>query len=257
MEDSGDLIYQGHKSSEFGIKITFPFTLVHPVPDLTPTHIKGRSGDFLQHDGSYQNVTQTFDIFVNRPLNYSNQADWDRAVTSWLKPRIDSNRRVKYEWLKFSYDPEYVFSATIQNPYTVTWNSVNEFVGTGNIPFYCEPFQYRIDGITYQDLPQLGAVYNTENEPAIPDWHFVANGTFTLNVNGLEYQFENMEGEFWVSGDTSDTYDKNNKLFNNQVHFPNLIAPILPPGQNTITITAETGTTITKAEYKPKWRRLI
>lgn len=252
-----NLIYQDHKSSDFGIYIKYPFNLVHPVPDLEPTHIKGRNGDFLQDDGSYQNVTETFDILIYRPLYYQNQGDWDRAVTSWLEPKFDQEGRRKYEWLKFDYDPEYIFSATTQTPRTVTWDDTGGYSGTGSIPFYCEPYQYQIAGITYQDLPANGVVYNTENYSTNPDWHFIANGTFVLNVNGLSYEFDNMNGEFWVSGSTSDTYDANGNLFNSQTKFPNLTAPTLYPGTNDISITASEGTTIQKAELKPLWRRLI
>ena len=66
-----------------------------------------------------------------------------------------------------------------------------------------------------------------------------------------------MDGEFWLSGDTQDTYDKDNNLYNNQVKLPNLSVPLLQPGLNNISITAETGATITKAEYMPRWRRVI
>lgn len=66
-----------------------------------------------------------------------------------------------------------------------------------------------------------------------------------------------MEGEFWLSGETGDTYDAKGNLYNTQTHFPNLDPPQLWKGQNTITVTAENGATITKAEYKPNWRRLI
>ena len=92
---------------------------------------------------------------------------------------------------------------------------------------------------------------------AVPNWHFIANGTFILNVNGYEYEFDNMSGEFWLNGDTGDTYDSKNNLFNSQIKFPNLAPPKLIPGKNTITITADSGSTITKAEYMPRWRRLI
>src|SRR5699024_12280884 len=63
----------------------------------------------------------------------------------------------------------------------------------------------------------------------------------------LPYEFDNMSGELWLSGDTQDTYDKDNKLYNNQVKMPNLSVPVLQPGKNTITITAESGATDRKS----------
>ena len=81
MEDKySDLIFQNHKSSDFGILIKYPFNVVHPVPDLDPSHIKGRNGDFLQDNNSFQNVTETFPVLVTRPPEL-NQFDWERSVT--------------------------------------------------------------------------------------------------------------------------------------------------------------------------------
>ena len=73
----------------------------------------------------------------------------------------------------------------------------------------------------------------------------------------MPYEFDSMSGEFWLNGDTGDAYDKDNTLFNSQTKFPNLQVPVLSPGKNTISITADSGATITKAEYMPRWRRLI
>ena len=257
MEDSNlaNLIFQNYKSSDFGMMVEYPFNIVHATPDIDPTHIKGRNGDFLQDNGSYQNVTETFNVIGYRDAN-TTQNDWERKVIDWLAPPLIDDAR-QYEYLQFDYDPDYAFRAVVTTPPTFTWDATDTFKVTGTIPFYCEPYQYRIDGINYSDLPNSGVVYNTETRTAIPDWHFVVNGTFTLNINNLQYEFDNMEGEFWLSGDTSDTYDSQNNYYNNQTHFPNLVAPVLYPGRNEISITAESETTISKAEYKPKWRRLI
>lgn len=254
VEYSG-LIFQGKNSRDLGLIVQYPFNLVHPAPDLDATHIKGRNGDFLQDDRSYQNVTETFTCLVNRPSDIE-QFDYERQLTDWLAPPSMQSER-KYQYLQFDFDPEYAYSAIQKDPFSLQWDESDPYHATGTIPFYCEPFQYRVDGIEYIPLPGTGTVYNPELRTAIPNWHFIANGTFILYVNGLPYEFDSMSGEFWLSGDTQDTYDKDNKLYNSQVKMPNLSVPILQPGKNTITITAESGATITKAEYMPRWRRLI
>ena len=255
MDDNySGLIFQGKNSRDLGILIKYPFNWVHPVPDLDPTHIKGRNGDFLQDNISYQNVTETFTAVVNRPVNM-NQFDFERNVTDWLSSPMTKER--KYQYMQFDADPEYVYSAVQKDPYSFQWDDINPFIATGSIPFYCEPFMYKTSGIEYVSLPEAGIVYNSEKYTAIPNWHFIAKGTFVLNVNDIPYEFDNMDGEFWLSGDTQDTYDKDNNLYNNQVKLPNLSVPLLQPGLNNISITAETGATITKAEYMPRWRRVI
>lgn len=258
MQDStgyANLIYQGKQSTDFGMMIQYPFNVVHPIPDLDAAHIKGRNGDFLQDDNSYQNVTETFTAIINRPSGVS-QFDLERNITDWLASPVTDGRR-QYSYLQFDYDPEYAYSAVQKDPYSIQWDENNPGRAVATIPFYCEPFQYRVDGINYVVLPSSGTVINSESRNAIPNWHFIAKGSFVLNVNNVPYEFDNMDGEFWLNGDTGDTYDAKDTLFNNQTKFPNLAAPVLPPGENKISITADSGVTITKAEYMPRWRRLI
>lgn len=254
VEYSG-LIFQGINSRDLGLTVQYPFNLIHPVPDLDPTHIKGRSGDFLQDDNSYQNVTETFTVDAIRPTNIS-QFDYERNLVDWLAAPADMHQR-KYQYLQFDIDPEYAYSAIQKDPINLQWDADDPYHATGTIPFYCEPFEYAINGIDYIPLPDTGTVTNYETRIAIPNWHFIAQGSFVLYVNQMPFEFENMDGEFWLSGDTNDTYDKDNHLYNNQTKLPNLTAPVLFPGENQITITAESGATITKAEYMPRWRRLI
>lgn len=248
------LIYQKQASTDFGILIQYPFNLIHPVPDIDPSHVKGRSGDFLQDNNSFQNVTETFNTEINKPF-WQNWSDWERSVIDWLTASDDGERQ--YGSLEFSADPQYCYNAIVKDPPTFTKDALNTNKATGTISFYCEPFQYRKDGISFIDLPNSGIVYNPEKWSAIPNWHFVVNGSFSLMINDYPYTFDNMTGEFWVNGDTGDTYNDKNDLYNDQTHFPNLTAPILYPGKNTISIIADTGTTISKAEYEPRWRRLI
>lgn len=249
------LIFNNQASTDYGMLIQYPFNLIHPTVDIDVSHIKGRSGDFLQDNGSYQNVTETFNFIVQRSPQ-QNWFDWERSIIDWLSPNPEDGDR-QYSYLKFSADPNYVFNAVLKDAPSFTKDSDNIFTGTGTIAFYCEPFMYRTNGIEYINLPSSGIVYNQEKFSATPDWHFIAKGNFSLNINGLSYQFENMDGEFWLNGQTGDTYDKDNNLFNSQTHFPNLVPPSLYPGKNTIDITTEEGTTISLAEYKPNWRRLI
>lgn len=252
--DFSGLIYQNKSSLDLGIKVQYPLDPVYPVPDLEVTHITGRSGDFLQDNDAYQNVTRVFNCIINRPVDIS-QFDWERELIDWLASPVLEGRR-QYEFLQFDIDPEYAYNAIMQTPPTINWDPNQLNYGTGQLSFYCEPFQYRVDGINYINLPDNGIVYNSESRVAVPNWHFVAKGSFVLNVNDLNYQFDNMNGEIWLNGDTGDTYDKDNNLFNNQTHFPNLLPPELPSGENKISITADDGV-ITRAEYMPRWRRLI
>lgn len=116
VEYSG-LIFQGKNSRDLGFTVQYPFNLVHPTADLDATHIKGRSGDFLQDDNSYQNVTETFTVDAVRPSNVS-QFDYERTLTDWLASPVTMTQR-KYQYLQFDADPEYAYSAIQKDPFSL------------------------------------------------------------------------------------------------------------------------------------------
>lgn len=235
--------------------IQWPFTLVHAVPDYNKTHVNGRNGDFIQDQGSYQNVTETFNIVVRIPKKYSTQFEYEAAVTEWLQGN-------DYSYLKITKFPGYVFEAIVDSAYSITWDENDYRYGIGQLAFDCKPFYKRSDGIYYQPLPDSGIVYNTEKVPALPDWHFVADGgNFTLTVNDFPYEFYDVTGDLWLDGQEGNARSEQDgdytTLLNTNMRLANNEPPILAPNtQNKITLTVDSGT-VSKWEYKPNWGRLI
>lgn len=251
----GYLTYRNRSSSDFGIAIKRPFDLVHAVPDYNKNHINGRNGDFIQDEGSYQNVTETFNIEVFRPRRYSNQVEYENALTDWLTGN-------DYSYLMVSEFPDYIFEAIYDSALAITWDDYDPEHGTGQIAFDCKPFFKLANGIKYQPLPANGVVYNEQKVPAIPDWHFIATGDFTLYVNDIPYEFNDMDGDVWLNGQEGNANSKEHgdydTLLNNNLRLANNCAPILLPNQkNTISLSLSDGASITKSEYKPNWGRVI
>lgn len=255
LDDYKSIVFNNRKSTDFGVLVKYPFNPVHPTPDITTTHVNSRSGDYLVDYGSYQNTTQTFNIIVKKPSEWT-RAEFNRQLINWLMPPHFDGKR-QYSYFYFDEDENYAFYGIVKDAPIIEWDENATDFGTGTISIYTDPFYYRLDGIKFTDLPQAGYIKNLDSRETSPDWHFIANGSFILYVNSLPYEFDNMEGEFWVSGETGDVYDVKNNLYNNQCHFPNLEPPTLLYGKNTIEITADSSSTIQLAEYKPKWRRLI
>lgn len=247
------LIYRNHKSSDFGIYIKWPFTLAHAIPDYNKSHINGRNGDFIQDEGSYQNVTETFDIIAFKPSKYPSQFEYEAAITEWLQGN-------DYDYLKVEKFSSYVFEAIVDSSYTLNWDENDPDQATGQLIFDCKPFYKRTDGIYYQPLPQSQEVYNTEKVPAIPDWHFVCKGDFTLTVNEFPYEFNGITGDIWLDGDGNARSVQNGDyttLLNSHILLANNTSPYIgPKSNNTIAITSG-AENVTKAEYKPNWGRLI
>lgn len=246
--------YRNHSSVDFGIFIKRPFTLVHATPDYTKTHINGRNGDFIQDEGSFQNVTETFDVEVHRPKKYKTLFEYESELTDWLTGN-------DYSPLSVSTFANYAFKAIYDTPLTITWDDSHDEYGSGQISFNCMPFFRRTDGLKYQPLPSNGVVYNQEKVPAIPDWHFTANGGFTLYVNDKPYEFNAIDGDVWLNGQEGNATSVENgdydTLINTNMRLANNEAPVILPNQkNTISITPDSGTTVT-SEWRPNWGRLI
>ena len=262
--DFAKLIYRTHASTEFGILVQFPFNVTHPIPDLNATHIMGRNGDFIQDEGSFQDVTETFNVIVNRPVKYQSHLEAELEISDWLR-KSDSGK--PYDYLKFDFLPGYIFEAAIKDPFSLTWQS--DFYATGTIPFFCKPFLKRTDGIDYKPVPHIDCtnlpgtanLFNQENTIAVPDWHIVGNGNFTITINGFPYEFSDIEDEVWLDGQeanaTTELDGDDTTLINNQMRLANNTTPKLFPGENTFKLSVDAGSTVTKVEYKPNWGRLI
>lgn len=224
------LTYRNHASTDFGILLSYPWVPVHATRDVTATHVPGVSGDVLQDDGSYQNVVETFTgIVIRDPRLYSNWYDLDEAVNDWL-------RGGNYSYLRFDGYPDWAFEAIAQ-PHTITPDPIDERKATISLPFNCKPIMYRIDGIEWQTCP-IGTVTNTSDSITRPDFHIIGTGNFFLRINGLDYQFYNVDGDVYLDGESGNAfcYDSQGVVTskNPDVEFPYLDSPELMVGANTI-----------------------
>lgn len=253
-EKYATLTYRNQKSTDFGIFIRYPFQLTHAIPDYNKSHINGRNGDFIQDEGSYQNVNETFDIVAQIPSKYSTLFEYEAAITEWLQGN-------DYDYLKINTFPDYVFEAIVDTAYSITWDENDPRFGIGQLIFDCKPFYKRADGIYYQPLPSNKIVYNTEKVPAIPDWHFIAKGDFTLSVNGFPYEFNGIDGDVWLNGQEGNAMNKKDgdytNLINSNLRLANNTTPVLAPNTENKIEIIEGANSVTKAEYRPNWGRLI
>lgn len=245
----GQIIYHNRSSADFGIYAEIPTTIPTPQLDVTVTHINGRNGDLLQSYDSFKNITLTFNVTVFKPKQYSNLYQLKNEIIDWLTG-------FDYDYLKFSENPEWVFEAIVTTPPTLSplVEAAMQEELTGQIAFNCKPLMLKTASIHWQEVPKT--VFNQQIMPALPDWHIVGNGDFTLTVNGLAYQFTNIQNEVYVDGDNCQaySYDANGEKINlnSEVVWENNDVPLLNPGKNTISLAGNA----TKFEYKPKFRRL-
>ena len=241
------MIYHNRSSTDYGILLQFPEPYIYAPKEQTQVHVPGRSGDIIEDNNAYQNATLTVPFIVSLPKQYDSWFQWNSDVANWL--RTDS-----YDFLKFSYQDDYVWEAYPNQAPVVTPSSARS--ATGTFSFTVKPYLKRVDSVTMQDVPlNKGTIYNPEAETARPDWEInvgTSTKTFALNVNGFPYAFNGVSGKVYVDGENCQV-SSDGKRINSQIVFANNDSPLIVQGENTITLT---GDTIGSIKWRPNWRRL-
>lgn len=247
----GQIIYRDAKSDTYGLGFYTDMQRVHSSRNLTITSVPGRSGDIVvNNNNSRKNVNLQFNGLLMLPPRFDNLEDVEDAIVNWL----DGG---SYSYLKLSWAPKYVYEAVVEEAPTFTAIQGEYDKENISINFNCMPYKLDATSIHYQDLPSSIEIYNGENMTAYPDWHIVGQGDFLLTVNGLPYELNDIESEIYIDGQNQLAYANATTPLNSHVVWPNNDAPILDPGFNKITLEPKNGATLTKAEWKPKWRRIL
>ena len=212
-----------------------------PQRDTTKTHVPGRSGDVIQDNGCFLNVTRTYKVGCS---------DIDANMPNIMKMLTQTG----YRELADSYDGNFFRYAACLNATSFEEELLN--VGHANIQFDCEPYRYDVFGqwkisisVNSAKPTALKNVYDVEALPTI--YLEAAEGkTVTIMLNSKSFQFK------MPSGTTKAYINSKNQI----CYFgpKNLISgyisdnfPVLSTGENSIcAINA------TSAGIYPYWRTL-
>jgi len=243
-DNLAELVVNGKSSFDYGIAITYPYVIAHPEIDVSPVSILGHSGDYLTNNHRYKNTTQTLNLYVTKPEEYSTWSQLSGDINQWLTSDkyIDIHLTNLHEWYLEGY---------VSTPLVLTPSEDSDNIATGSIAFDCKPFMKRVENIHYEDVPET--IINNTNFDAEPIFHILGNGNFTVTLNDLDYKIIDVDGEVTINSEEQWTYKSNySENMSSKVRFPNNDFPVLKVGKNTIKISGN----FTKFEYKPNWRRL-
>lgn len=137
----GVILFNGKSSLDYRIQVEHPPVYVYPEKDYTTLHVLGRNGDLIVDNGSYQNVSQPYDIAFDAPGE--KYAEYASGVLNWLHSGSGYCR------LEDSYDTEIYRMAY----YKESGQLENLFNGAGRttINFICKPQRFLKSG----ELEQL------------------------------------------------------------------------------------------------------
>lgn len=229
----GVIIFNGVSSKSLGIVVESPPDYNAPERDFDVYHVPGKSGDIYVDQGSFQNVTRSYDIALGgRKADFQNLT---KTVTDWL---YSTN---KYAQLSDSYDSQYFRLAVFKGPVTIT-NLLNR-AGRATIEFDCKPYRYLRSG----DRPgAANSATFTITNPTIYDSKPLikiglassgAAGTVTVGSKTITIASGSGVNTVYVDSELQDCYYNTTNLnpyvtFGGDGEFP-----VLQPGDTTISMT--------------------
>lgn len=212
-----------------------------PQRDITKTHIPGRSGDVIQDNGCFLNVTRTYK--VGCPDITGNFDKIKKMIT-----------QIGYQTLVDSYDPLFYRFAAVTNEISFEEELLD--VGHANLTFDCEPYKYDITGKISKsvstDSSALTTLSNPYDHSALPRLYITAarGASLTIMLNSKSFSFKMPTGFSNVNIDSGSEscYFTSNNL--NDCYGSDTW-PELTPGENKICVL-----NAQSAKIFPNWRTL-
>lgn len=230
----GFFIYDGKRSEDYGIYIEHCPKRPMPERKIEKVSVPGRSGDLIIDHGCFENVTQTYEIYIRaRGCGTTVKA---REVASWL---LGSGG---YRWLEDSYDPDFMRLAAFTGPLDVD-NWMLRY-GRATLQFDCKPQWYLRSGLISETHESPFVLIN-EMQPARPLIRVYGTGG-TLYVGNTLVQINEINEYVDIDSETQNAY-KGTQNCNPNVYVPEF--PVLGKGETGI--KWEGG--IAKIEITPRW----
>lgn len=170
----GLIVYGGETSSDYGIVVGEVPSFDKPKRRSTVFNIQGRNGSILFQDGSFDDVTRSYSVWVDEKQN--NLVDKVNAFTGWLYSKTG------YQRLEDSFEPD-VFRLAYYNG---GQNVSNELMiyGETTISFVCRPERFLKSGEKAIQVQNGGSIFNPTKFEAKPLIHIEGTGSVTVSING-------------------------------------------------------------------------
>lgn len=241
----GVIMFGGVSSKDVGIEVeTFP-TYDIPERDFEVIHIPGRNGDIILDNGTYKNITRTYQVSIaTYDISYHQKM---AAVARWLCSSPG------YLRLEDSYEPDF-FRYAYYNKKLNIENIFNE-AGRAKLEFICKPQKYLKSGEFPIYFDSNGKIRNLTNQIALPLIKVTTDntdGAVTISDSSYSCTFRTIANKgtnFIVDSELQDVYwqqsSKNDCISFTSGYFPALQA------DSTMTISITGG--IQSIEITPRW----
>lgn len=236
-------VYNGVRSSDMGVRIMSKNVFSAPKYDLAFQSIPGRSGDLINPNGRFPNVTISYTCFLPAK-SISELADKITSVKAWLYTEPD-----RYHILTDSYDTNFQRKGVFNNKLDIA-DECNK-IGTFTVNFTCLPFRFSVAG--QKKSTHTATSFSLTNPyPFASKPHIKIHGSGSGRLivqsssNNAIWSFLDIDGYVECDSEMMNFY-KDTVLKNDTVEGDGF--PFLHQGKNTITFDGG----ITKIEIIPRW----
>lgn len=233
-------IFDGKNSLDYDMSVeSYP---AYPIPErvIELFNVPGRNGTLVQDSGSFQNVTQTYDVFY-KPRWGSSSFQNANDILKWLLSGTG------YKRLEDSYNPELFRKAVYSGSSEISM--FFEKYGRISLDFNCLPQRFLKIGEFPVDMTNGGTLYNSW-EPALPLIRVSGTGAGTVTVGKYQILISNITENLTLDGDTQNAFDNSGNA-NNLVTLSNGF-PRLERGENLVTWSGG----VTDVLITPRWWKL-
>lgn len=237
----GLIVYGGEASSDFGMVVAEAPSFEKPTKRTEAFTVPGRNGAVIFQDGSYEDTTRSYRVWVASDTEAAGEtlADKANALTAWLFSRSGYNR------LEDSFEPD-VFRLAYYSGSNNISNELTQY-GETTLTFTCRPERFFKNAETPLEISDGETITNPTRFSSKPLIHIEAAGTVTLSINGASIE-ATVADYINIDCERMNAYRLAAENMNDKVSgaFPQIV-----PGENLVGINV-TGT-LTKITVTPRY----
>ena len=234
IEDNGYFVFDGVKSSDFGVWINGGGTYNAAKRRFKTYTVPGRNGALTIDEGAFEEVAHTYQAFIAR--------DFDFNIEAFRNLIMSKNG---YCRLQDSYHPDEFYRARYMAGLDASV-APGGVAGKFNVTFQRDPRRFLVSGETQMTITDEGTLNNPTLYASRPLIRVYGYGTVTIgsDVITVDSAFEYVD----IDSETQDCYHGIDNA-NEVVTFQSLDFPLFNPGGNDIVTSGH----ITRLVIKPNW----
>ena len=232
----GLIVYGGESSTDYGIVVSEAPAFDKAKKRVQVFNVPGRNGAVIYEDGSYEDTTRNYNVWVAKGREESLPEIVD-AMSSWLYSKSG------YVRLEDSFEPD-VFRLAYYNGGQEVTNRMLQ-VGETTLPFICRAERFYKDAEQEQTVSNGDSIYNPTRFASKPLIHIEGLGSVSISIQGVTMT-ATLTDYINIDCDSQDAYRQSAENMNNKISGT---FPTIKPGTNTIATTG----TITKVTIIPRY----